>query len=467
MTVWKKSELLEALSQEALWNNLEDSIIIDEVIIDSRKQVKNGLFIALHGDNNNGHDFLLQALENGCNVAIIHDQTKAVFNQNYILVKNTFVALYKIAEYARKRSRAKIIAITGSVGKTSTKEMLKMAFETQGKTYATTGNLNNHIGLPLSLCNFPRDCKYGIFEMGMNHLGEIEPLSKLARPHLAMITNVGPVHIEYFKNEEEIALAKSEIFSGLEKNGTALINHDNRHFYFLQKRAEFYETNPQNILNFGQEKTSDYQILNYQISSAESCQVKAKLKNQSIISYKISTSHTATIFNSIVVLAALDLLGHDLPLGISALEKITIPQGRGKTFEITVDNKKIVIIDDSYNASVPSMHAGLQHAAFLKKILNKKRVIAALGDMLELGKKSVELHKEIVKDLKKMDIDFAVLVGSNMTEVATDLPKEFYQTFSNSNQASLEIKNLIADGDIIYIKGSRGMKMEKIIEKLS
>ena len=171
------------------------------------------------------------------------------FFTKFILVKNTFSALYKLAQYSRNRSEAKIIAITGSVGKTGTKEMLKSAFLSQGKTFATQGNLNNHIGAPLSLCNFSADYEYGIFEIGMNHLGEIEPLSKLVKPDLAVITNVGPVHIEFFKDEQEIALAKSEIFSGLKNNGIALINADNQHFDFIKERAKSCKIKEENINN--------------------------------------------------------------------------------------------------------------------------------------------------------------------------------------------------------------------------
>lgn len=252
MTLWTKQELISALGDEFITHNLPDKLSweasIDETIIDSRKAAKNKLFIALKGENHDAHNFLDQVFENDCEIAIIHreedfEKFKTPLSENkmpknkIILVKNTFVALYKLADFSRNRSSAKIIGITGSVGKTGTKEMLNAAFSTQGKTFATVGNLNNHIGLPLSLCNFSKDCEYGIFEMGMNHLGEIALLSNLAKPHLAIITNVGPVHIENFRNEEEIAIAKSEIFSGLTKEGIVLINQDNKYFEFIKDKA--------------------------------------------------------------------------------------------------------------------------------------------------------------------------------------------------------------------------------------
>jgi UDP-N-acetylmuramoyl-tripeptide--D-alanyl-D-alanine ligase len=464
MTVWTKDELISALSEEILEHNLRADFEIDEVVIDSRKTPKSGLFIAIKGENNDAHDFIEQAFKNSCRVALIQDQTK-IPSHEFILVKNSIIALYKLAKYSRNRSKAKIIAITGSVGKTSTKEMLKLVFDSQGKTFATHGNLNNHIGLPLSLANFSSNCDYGIFEMGMNHLGEINPLSKLTKPHLAIITNVGPVHIEFFKNEEEIALAKSEIFSGLVNSGSILINQDSTHLKFLKKRADFY--NIKNIFSFGKNDTSsNYQLNSFIINSANSSTAEVTLRNHMKISYEINTSNPAIIFNSIIAIAALDLIGHDLPKGIKTLENIENPAGRGKIQEIKINTKTITIIDDSYNASTPSMHAGLEHATNLKKILGKKRVVAALGDMLELGEKSVELHNQIIDYLEKFHVDFAVLVGKNMIEAAKNLSIP-YKTFLDSSLASQEIENFLNDGDILYIKGSRGMKMEKIIQKYS
>ncbi|NBV05686.1 MAG: UDP-N-acetylmuramoyl-tripeptide--D-alanyl-D-alanine ligase [Proteobacteria bacterium] len=468
MTVWTKSELITALSGELLQYRITDNLEIDEVVIDSRKTPKSGLFLALKGEKNDAHAFLKQAVENGCKALLVHDKSalEKVSNSDFILVKDTFKALYKLAEFSRKRSSAKIIAITGSVGKTSTKEMLKLAFSAIGKTFATPGNLNNHFGVPLCLANFSSDCEFGIFEMGMNHANEIEPLSSLAKPHLAIITNVGPVHIEFFKNEEEIALAKSEIFLGLVEKGSALINRDNQHFNFLKKRAEMLGIASQNIITFGKDFESDYCLKSFQIKTVDSSEVLLKTKNNSKISYQISTSSKTAIFNSVIVAASLDLLTNDVKTGLTQLTHLQDSAGRGKAFEINFADKKITIIDDSYNASVPSMKAGIEHALELKSALHKKRVVAILGDMLELGEKSIELHEEITNYLTQLNIDFAILVGEKMTAATKKLPQKHYKTFSDSSAASLEIQDLIKDNDILYVKGSRGMKMEKIIENL-
>ncbi len=467
MTLWTKQELIAALSDELLQHNMADNLVVDEVVIDSRKQVKNGLFIAIKGENNDGHKFIDQAAQNGCRLAIVQENIVSQNSSlNTILVRDSFVALYKLAQFSRARSTAKIIAVTGSVGKTGTKEMLKLAFSALGKTFATPGNLNNHFGVPLCLANFSADCAYGIFEMGMNHLNEIEPLSRLARPHLAIITTVGPVHIEFFKNEEEIALAKSEIFAGLEPQGVALINHDNHHFEFLKKRADFFA---KKFFTFGKNPGSDYSLKYSKIKDVNTSEVFFTKPNNpnDVEKFEIATSNKAAIFNSIIIAATLDILGEDAQTALAQLKKLQDTAGRGKVLVQKYNDKNITIIDDTYNASVPSIKAGLEHALELKSALGKKRVVAALGDMLELGEKSVELHEEVTNYLSALHIDFAILVGSNMTLAANKLPENSYHTFPDSVAASLEIQDLLRDGDILYVKGSRGTKMEKIIEKLT
>ena len=459
--LWNKEELIAALSDELLEHNLDDNLTVDEVVIDSRKITKSGLFIAIRGEKNDGHDYLEQAAKNGCKIALIDKKLHAYpLLISAILVKDTFKALYKLAEFSRQRSAAKIIAVTGSVGKTSTKEMLKLSFSAYGKTFATPGNLNNHFGLPLCLANFSKDCEFGIFEMGMNHLNEIDPLSKLARPHLAIITTVGPVHIEFFKDEQEIALAKSEIFSGLVEGGIALINRDNQHFNFLKKRAEILN---KKVRSFGLNNESDYCLKKSQIKEVNLSEIE--LGNG--VSYQISSSNKTAIFNSVIVAAALDLVTKDSKKGLAELLKLENGTGRGKISEVSINNKNITIIDDSYNASLPSIKAGIEYACELKLALKKKRVVVALGDMLELGEKSVELHEKAANYLAELAVDFAILVGSRMTDVAIKLTKISNKKFSDSITASLEIEELLNDGDILYVKGSRGMKMEKLIEKLT
>jgi len=476
MTLWTNDLLHQALKEILVEpsklnknKNLNSQTSFDAIFIDTRKPTPNSIFVAIKGENTDGHNYLKQAVEAGAKVAIVNNvpQNSQNLDLIFIVVKDTIQALHKIAEFARLRSKAKIFAVTGSVGKTGTKEMLKTAFASQGKTYANAGNLNNHIGLPLSLCNLPIDCEYAIFEMGMNHLGEIEPLSKLAKPHLAVITNVGPVHIEFFKDEQEIALAKSEIFTGLMVGGYALINRDNPHFEFLLNRARANKINEENIINFGTNHRANYQITHTEIKNSSLTSVSLRLKNGKNISYEVACTNQAVIFNSAITVVAIDLFGKNLQSALEAIKNYSSGAGRGKVSEITYNNKHLTIIDDTYNASLLSMKAGIEHASNLKKILQKKRVICALGDMLELGDKSTELHFKVVNYVKEYSIDYAILVGPKMKEASANLDVKTFSTFDNSVLASENFEDLLQDGDVLYLKGSRGTKMEKILEKLT
>jgi len=472
MTLWTTKEITEALNNE-LKNSIAnlENLSIENVFIDSRKKVYAGLFIALKGENTDGHKYLTQAFENGANFAIVEQIPDEIKNNNIvsrlILVKNTYEALNKLAEFSRKRTKAKVIALTGSVGKTGTKEMLKLAFSTQGKTFANSGNFNNHIGLPLSFSNLETDCEYAIFEMGMNHLNEIIHLTKIARPHLAIITNVGPVHIEFFKNEQEIALAKSEIFAGLEENGIAILNADNIHFEFLKEQVKSYKIKGLNLISFGNKNHSDYQINEIKIVDSSLSKIEETTKEFKKISYSVGCTNQAVSFNSIIAVACLDLIGKDLNSGMAILKNFSSSDGRGKVSDIVINNKKITIIDDTYNASILSMKAGLQTCAKLKSILNKKRMICALGDMLELGEKSLEIHCEVLDFVKENNFDQVILVGEKMNQANQDKKLKNSKNYPDSISASSEFSEILNDGDILYLKGSRGTKMEKIIEKLT
>lgn len=482
--LFSSNEILEALKNEIVNHHFNGDFTIDEVVIDSRKCAPNKLFFALKGENNDGHEFLEQVFASNCELAIIHKEellTKFP-DKNLILVKDSFTALYKLAEYVRHKSPAKFIAVTGSVGKTGVKEMLKLAFSAAGRTYATSGNLNNHFGVPLTLCNMPKNTEFAVIEMGMNHLNEIDPLSKLTKPHIAIITTIAPAHIGNFNSEEEIALAKSEIFSGLLTSGFALINSDNKYFNFLKSRASKAGVREENILSFGNKLDSIYELEHSDIKTAHSTIVKAKTKNHGEVSYEISTSHQATIFNSIIILAALDLLCDDINAPLQMLKKVSHGKGRGQILEVKIGDKNITIIDDSYNANLASIKAGIDYLDGLKHILNKKRSVAILGDMFELGKYSDKIHKEAVDYAQKQEIDLILVAGAQMQKAIncphcslfSQIKKFFglnvenknYHGYPDAPALASSIKDLLQDGDILLVKGSRGMKMEKVIESI-
>jgi UDP-N-acetylmuramoyl-tripeptide--D-alanyl-D-alanine ligase len=469
MTLWKISEIKSALKDDILSIGKIKSKI-KEVLIDGRKKSDNGLFIAIDGENNDGHNFLQQAFENGAVCALV-EKIPGGFEKDsrLILVKNTIQSLNNLAIFARNRTAATIIGVTGSVGKTTVKEMLKTVFSTMGKTFATSGNLNNHFGLPLSLCNFPCKYQFGIFEMGMNHAGEIAHLTKIAKPHIAIISNVTSAHIGNFNNEEEIALAKSEIFEGVVANGYAIINNDSKYFELLKSRAISCKINPLHIFNFGNKETSDIRLNSVEAAPQFKSKIEVTIKDpkQQII-YFLNSVNEALIFNSLIVIAALKIAGKDIPKALEALIDFTIPKGRGNLMRINKNNLNLTIIDDSYNANQASMIAGLKFLSDLKTSNPNSRSIAVIGDMMELGKEVNNEHKAIAKYILEYNIDKVFLVGESMSHLNSELPNEkIAGQFSNSMEASEKILPLLNDDDILLIKGSRGMKMEKIIEKIN
>ncbi|NBX52920.1 MAG: UDP-N-acetylmuramoyl-tripeptide--D-alanyl-D-alanine ligase [Proteobacteria bacterium] len=468
--LWPHHEIVLALQNLIVKNSELSNLISSNVVIDSRKVQKNSLFIALKGENTDGHLYLNQVFERGACYAVVEnipDNLNHQFSKNLIVVKNTYEALNKLAHFARQRFAGKVIGLTGSVGKTTTKEILGKVFALQGKTHMSSGNLNNHIGLPLSLANLPSDADFAIFEMGMNHANEITPLSKLARPHIAIITNVGPVHIEFFKNEQEIALAKSEIFLGLEQNGYAIINFDNIHYEFLYNQAKISGVNPSNIISFGTNINADYRLIKTnQINVENKLEIEAFIKKQNAIKYKIGSLNKIHAINSIIALACLDITKSKLQKCLNGLNDFGSENGRGKINHIINNNKKITIIDDTYNASILSMKAGIENCLNYQKIFNPSRIICALGEMRELGAKSKDIHLELLKFVIEQKFDLVILVGAEM-EIANQqikIPNSI--NFLDSSSAQTYFETCLNDNDLVYIKGSRGIKMEKLFENL-
>jgi UDP-N-acetylmuramoyl-tripeptide--D-alanyl-D-alanine ligase len=490
--LWQISEIKLALKDQLISIGKLD-VQINQVIIDSRSKTDNGLFVAFEGENNDGHNFLKQAFANGCVLAIV-DKVPDGFSdgekldERLILVKNSLQALEKLAVFSRNRSKAKIIGVTGSVGKTGVKEILKTVFSTQGKTFATFGNLNNHFGVPLSLCNMAKDVEFGIFEMGMNHSGEIEILSRIAKPHLAIITTVCAAHIGNFNNEEEIAnnaivsettalekiaLAKSEIFAGLQEGGFALINADNEYFKLLQDQAIAKGIPINSIINFGSKEISNVRLLAVEKAENFNSQVTIfSTKSKQQTGYLINTINQSTIFNSLIAFACLEIFGKNMDLGLESLQKLKVPEGRGNLINVEKNGIKFTIIDDTYNANAVSMMAGLKFLTDLKTYQPQSRAIAFVGDMLELGESSQKEHKAIANYISAYSIDKVLLVGEFMKDLISDIkPEKLIGHFQNFSLAAsfLEEQNNFQpqDGDIIFIKGSRGTAMEKLVKAMT
>ena len=462
--MWNKESLEEALKNNIISSSVKPKTEILNVNIDSRKQNKSSLFIAIKGENNDGHKYLQQAAKNGAKILVIDRPTENIDkNLQIIKVKDSQKALIDLAKYNRNRFKGKVIGITGSVGKTSTKEMLKNILSKKYKIFANEGNLNNHIGMPLSLANLDPNVKYCILEMGMNHLKEIEFLSKIAKPNISIISNIAAAHIGNFNNEQEIAQAKSEIFIGAPKNSQVILNKNSIYYDFLTKQAIKFNIKPENIINFSKNTPSNVNLTSFTHINEEMSKINANINDQEL-DYNINSINEATISNSIIVLAILVALKENISQFLDFFQEIQPIKGRGN---IVQGIKNIKIIDDSYNANLASVIAGLQFLSELKKQHKNSRSIAIIGDMLELGEESTNQHKLIAKYIDEFNIDHAILVGNLTKNTALELKKgQILGQFENSQDLSQNIKNLTQENDILLIKGSRGMRMELAINNL-
>jgi len=454
--IWNNDTVAEAL-RLALIQEFEAS----SVSIDSRKIKKGSLFVALKGENFDGNDYAVDALKKGavaCIVDRISDNAKDC-QDKLILVADAVEALNKLAQYARARMGGKIIGITGSVGKTSTKEMLKIALDNQGEVYATVGNLNNHYGVPLSLANMPSTTDYGIIEMGMTGEGEIHSLSMLARPDVAIITTVEAVHLEFFTSVAGIAAAKSEIFDGMQENGVAIINLDNPYASIMVEKAQAKNLQ---IRTFAESSGADYKLISYGIAQNNAF-ITSECQGGDI-DYEIGALGKHLAFNSLAVLAAVKAVGAELEYGAHSLRNFKAQKGRGEV--IHVANGNYTVIDDSYNASPTSIKAALENLKNYKN--DNHRVIVVLGNMVQLGSESVSLHTELSNYIDVQSVDKVYTVGDLMKNLFEKLPDNIRGCHTNSSAEMLEIiANDIKPGDVLLVKGSNAMKMNIIVDNLT
>lgn len=431
------------------------------VSIDSRKIEPGDLFIAIKGENFDGHDFVKDALAKGAAAAVVTHVPNGVSKDAPLLVVGYIMsALQDLARFSRARIKGKVVGVTGSVGKTSTKEMLATAFKGQGKVYFTEGNLNNHFGLPLSLARMPANTDFGIFEIGMNHSGEIIPLTKLARPDVSIITTVEAVHLEFFKSVEEIADAKAEIFTSMGEKQTAVLNFDNPHYKRLEASAK--KAGIKKIVSFGAQKGADFRMESYAEKAGKS--VIALNANGEILNYKLGMSAKHQALNSTGVLAVVKAAGGSLEKAAKNLAKLEAKPGRGKSYEVNFQGKLITIIDDCYNASPASVSAALDNLGSRKV---KGRKIAVLGDMFELGDNAPELHKGLSKKIVDNNIDLLFTAGKLTLNLYNAIPEKIK---GGTSETSAELGNVLVkslkEGDVLLVKGSRGMRMENVIKYL-
>ncbi len=423
--------------------------------IDTRTLKEGDLYIAIKGENRDGHDFIAAAFEAKAAGALVSYKPQGVAADAPLLtVANTQRGLEDLARAARARSDAKIVAVTGSAGKTTTKEMLRLAFGALGPTHASGASFNNHWGVPFSLAGLPRAAAFGVFEIGMNHFGEIRSLVSFVRPHAALITTIAPAHLEFFGSCEAIADAKSEIFEGIVPGGAAIIPSDNPYAERLVARAK--QSRVARILRFGAKPGCDARLLSYD-DSAEGARVKADILGKPV-EFRIGAPGLHIAGNALGALLCVAAVDGDVLNAAAALKEFTALKGRGARFSAG----GVDVIDESYNANPASMSVAL---ALLAKAPSRR--IAVLGDMLEMGPDGSAHHAGLAPAIAAARADLVFLCGPQMKNLWDALPAQLRTAYaSNSAELAVALVAALKPGDTVLVKGSNGIRMSVIIEAL-
>ncbi|HET7716315.1 MAG TPA: UDP-N-acetylmuramoylalanyl-D-glutamyl-2,6-diaminopimelate--D-alanyl-D-alanine ligase [Bauldia sp.] len=439
---------------------------VNGISIDSRTIKPGEAFFAIRGETFDGHDFAGRALSAGAATAVVSEERLSSLGRvsgSLVVVTDVLAALEALGRASRARSPARIAAVTGSVGKTGTKEMLALALKPEGEVHYSPASFNNHWGVPLSLARMPASARFGIFEIGMNHAGEIEPLTKLVEPHVAIVTTVEPVHLEFFESVADIARAKAEIFLGLVPDGVAVINRDNPYADLLIGEARM--AGVRRIVTFGESKEADARLDVVKLKPECSC-VSAEILGEKL-TYKLGAPGRHLVQNSLAVLSAVVLMGGDLAAATLALGHMSAPKGRGARLRLALPTGgKATLIDESYNANPASMRAAI---AILGQAEPGKegRRIAVLGDMRELGAAAEELHAGLAQDLVAARVDSVFLAGPLMRALHDALPAVLRGGYAET-AADLEpmVAQRIERGDVIMVKGSNASRMWGLVESL-
>ena len=459
LTLWDARSIAEAVGGIA-----SHDFQVAGVEMDSRDVINGDLFIALKGEAMDGHRFLDKAFANGAAGAIVD---RAV-DWPHILVEDTTAALEALARAARSRVEATIIGVTGSVGKTGVKEAIFASLEraSRGAAHRSTRSYNNHVGVPLSLARMPARSRFAIFEMGMNHAGEIADLTAQVRPHVAVITTIAPAHIENLGSMDAIAAAKAEIFAGLEPGGTAVIPADSEHSAALERAARDVGAR---VVSFGRARSADVRLLDA-IPSANGGSLVTCEFPEGRLCYTVAEPGDHWVINSLAVMAAVRAAGGDMAAAGLALAEMGGLKGRGARHGISVPGGKALLIDESYNANPASMRATL---AQLGQTPSGRR-IAVLGSMKELGDFGPQFHAALAEPVLAADVDYALLVGDEMAALAQELGKPqspvLGKPFAWAHcQTADEAIGLLEDfgvvaGDAVLVKGSNSVGLGRLVD---
>ncbi len=431
---------------------------VQGVAFDSREVTGGDLFIAMKGEATDGHRFIDKAIAAGASGIVC----ETAIDFPHIRVADSAAALNALGAASRARSHGRIVGVTGSAGKTGTKEALFAALDRfrPGKAHRSVKSYNNHVGVPLSLARMPSTADFGVFEMGMNHAGELAALTRMVRPHVAIVTTIAPAHMEFFGSEEAIADAKGEIFEGLEPGGTAIVPFDSPHYARLRAKAERHAAH---VVSFGLGEGADVRAVDWLNDGKGGSLVTAQVQD-ALLCFTISQGGRHWVSNALAVLAAVKAVGGDLPAAGLAFAEMAGLAGRGARHRVPVEGGDILVIDESYNANPASM------AATIGQLGDESgaRKIAILGSMKELGPDGEAYHADLAAPLVAAGVQFALLVGEEMAPLAKALEGRIeFEHVPAHPAATARLKDLIRPGDVVLVKGSNSVGLSHLVTALT
>ena len=454
--LWSSDEVARALDAA-----VPASFAANGVTFDSRAVGKGDLFFALSGETTDGHGFVADAMKRGAAAAVVSRDVEGA-GGTLVRVPDTMKALVDLGRAARRRSRARIASVTGSVGKTSTKDALRAMLSAQAPTSASAASYNNHVGVPISLARLPRDARYGVFEIGMNHPGEIEPLARQVETHVGVITNVGAAHIGHMGSEEAIADEKACLFAGAAQGAVAVLNRDSRHFERLAGHASRFGVT--RVVGFGRSEAADARLLSCSLQDSGSDVVA--LIHSRRIEYRLGAPGEHWVLNSIAALAVVEALGADVTKAAATLAGVTASPGRGARRVLKFGSGTVELLDESYNANPMSVRAMLAVFARTEPAKGGRRLLA-LGDMRELGEGADAFHAGLADAVHDSGATQVFLCGPHMQALWTKLaPAQRGLYRPDSAMLAAEVAAALRAGDVIAVKGSLGSKMKIVVDAI-
>lgn len=458
--LWTSGDLLAAMNGRPV-GTLPEGIV--GISIDSRTIGKGEAFFAIKGDRVDGHDYAGIALANGAALLVVSEAKIPALGRliaPMIVVDDVLEAMIRLGCAARDRSAAKVIAVTGSVGKTTTKEMLRHVLSPLGRVHASVASFNNHWGVPLTLARMPETTDFGIFEIGMNHANEIRPLTRMVRPHVAVVTSVAAAHLGNFASLDEIASAKAEIFEGVVSGGHAVINGDIPQYELLEQAAA--AAGVSHIHSFGASPKAEYRLVEF-TAAGDGSVLWAGIGGRTLeVALGAPGRHIAE--NALAVIAAAELAGANIDRVVASLATMQPEKGRGLRHRLSISGGYLTLIDESYNANPASMRAAIALLRDAEPAPGGRR-IAILGDMLEMGEHAADVHAALAAPIVEAGISDVWLAGPQMAHLRDALPGEISVVYREAVGDLIPYAvGAAAAGDMVMVKSSKGTGCAKIVE---